>query len=60
MENKFCTSCGARLEDDAKFCIHCGKAVEKIEIPPVKTGAWWIMGAFFGAFIILSLICLVI
>ena len=25
---KFCTNCGAQLEDDAKFCTSCGSSVE--------------------------------
>ncbi|MBR3004369.1 MAG: zinc-ribbon domain-containing protein [Lachnospiraceae bacterium] len=25
---KFCTNCGAQLEDDAKFCTSCGSPVE--------------------------------
>ena len=58
--NNFCTFCGAKLEDDANFCTSCGKTVNEFKMPPIKTASWWIMGAFFGAFIILALICLVI
>jgi len=25
----FCSKCGAKLDDDAKFCSGCGTAVEK-------------------------------
>ncbi|MDR3767071.1 MAG: zinc-ribbon domain-containing protein [Butyricicoccus sp.] len=25
----FCTNCGAKLEEDAKFCIYCGQPIEK-------------------------------
>ena len=26
--SKFCTNCGTKLDDNVKFCISCGKAVE--------------------------------
>ncbi len=59
--NNFCTCCGAKLEEDANFCISCGNPIKpKIVMPQIKTASWWIMGAFFGAFIILALICFVI
>ncbi len=25
---KYCTGCGAKLKEDAKFCSHCGKPCE--------------------------------
>ena len=35
MANKFCTSCGAALEDGTKFCTTCGAAVSNEESQPV-------------------------
>ena len=35
MANKFCTSCGAALEDGTKFCTTCGIAVSNEESQPV-------------------------
>ena len=60
--NNFCTHCGAKIEEDAKFCINCGSSLETpIEMPEVKTGSWgWVLGIFFGAFAILSLISMII
>ena len=38
---KFCTHCGAQLEDEAKFCTSCGNAVESaapsVEPAPAPT-----------------------
>ena len=30
---RFCTSCGAQLEDDAKFCPKCGKFFSSVRCP---------------------------
>ena len=61
---KLC-SCGYINEEDAKFCVFCGKSFEEkeenIELPPVKTGSWWkILLAFSVAFIVLTAVCLII
>ena len=31
----FCTNCGAKLADDAKFCTECGATVEPLPSEPV-------------------------
>ncbi len=60
--NNFCTRCGAPIEENAKFCTQCGNSFEEpIVMPEVKTGSWgWVLGAFFGAFALLSLIATII
>ncbi len=60
--NSFCTNCGAKIEEDAKFCIKCGGSLEeRVVMPEVNTGSWgWVLGIFFAAFAVLSLICLII
>ena len=92
MENNFCAKCGAKLEENAKFCIKCGNMVyinpQPVEqytyvqppvtnyqpeyvqppiiqqtpvIPPIKTASWWLTASiFFGAFLVLALVCFVI
>lgn len=60
MENNFCTHCGAKLEEDAKFCTSCGKAINDFVIPPVKTASWWILAVILGALLLLSFVCFVI
>ena len=30
----FCTNCGAKLADDAKFCTECGTKVESMPSEP--------------------------
>lgn len=105
MENNFCAKCGAKLQENARFCIKCGNMVyvnpqpeiqhpiytqppvnnfqpeyvqpsinnlqpEYFEtptiqqtpvLPPVKTASWWLItSVFFGAFILLTLVCFVI
>ncbi|RGX56613.1 zinc-ribbon domain-containing protein [Anaerotruncus sp. AF02-27] len=40
MANRFCTSCGAQLEDDKKFCTSCGAPAEgKPEQEPAMAAA---------------------
>ena len=61
----FCTQCGSHLEENAHYCISCGKKVEDtfepIVLPPVEKASWGLaLGAFFGAFLILSVICFII
>ena len=66
---KIC-SCGYLNDDDAKFCISCGKpfveetsntAEENLDLPPVKTVAWWkVLVPFAVAFIVLTAVCFII
>lgn len=30
---RFCTNCGAQLEDTAKFCTECGQRIEQTAAP---------------------------
>ncbi len=32
----YCTNCGCKLEDDAKFCTNCGSIVNHVELDEVK------------------------
>ena len=32
---KFCTNCGAKLEEGVKFCPECGKKIEEVKAPEV-------------------------
>ena len=66
---KLCT-CGYLNDEDAKFCISCGKSFieeppiveeEDFDLPPVKTVAWWkVLVPFAVAFIVLTAVCLII
>lgn len=60
--NKFCTRCGAKIEENAKFCINCGNNIEEpIKMPEVEKGSWGlVLGTFFGAFALLTLISIII
>ena len=35
--SKFCTNCGARLEDKDKFCTSCGKPIEEGQVQTNNT-----------------------
>jgi|GEM_PF-5482240 len=35
---KFCTHCGAALEEGARFCVECGQRIEEEEAPATKPG----------------------
>ncbi len=62
MANNFCSRCGSPVEENSRFCTKCGnRLVEirpqmKIETAPIG----WVIGLFFGAFIILTLISMII
>ena len=34
----FCKECGKRIDDDSKFCSHCGtkKSVEQVTVNPLE------------------------
>lgn len=37
----FCSNCGKKLSDDAKFCDGCGQAVISAKPPAEATGTQW-------------------
>ncbi len=61
MENN-CAYCGAPLQKNEVFCKKCGYVNscfnEKANLPPIEQVSWKkVLGIFFAAFLVLSVIC---
>jgi len=39
---RYCTSCGAAMQDDQRFCTACGTPIPSVDEPPVQQGGGYV------------------